>query len=120
MAHPSAANVSTSRLPTLVNFDHYRKLKRRPVRKIAGNDCRRNRLTRVRSQHGGPPMINNSTLEFERLLGRAALALFTENGSTGAAIAFPSLCAIASTVARPIRVCPPFTFCGPRCSVPPL
>ena len=43
-----------------------------------------------------------------------ALASFIENGITGAAMALPSLSAIARTVARPISVWPPFTFWGPR------
>src|SRR5437868_12289569 len=35
-------------------------------------------------------------------------------------IALPSLRAMAFDVARAISVCPPLTFCGPRCSVPPV
>ena len=50
----------------------------------------------------------------------AALALLGVYGSTGIAIALPSFSAIAFTVSRPMSVWPPFTFCGPRCSVPPV
>jgi len=42
--------------------------------------------------------------------GSVALARFGENGSTGAAMAFPSFSAIAITVALAIKVWPPFTF----------
>src|ERR1022692_4279298 len=52
--------------------------------------------------------------------GRLAFALLGEKGITGAAMAFPSFPAIATTVACAIRVWPPLTFCGPRVSVPPL
>ncbi len=52
--------------------------------------------------------------------GRSALARLGEKGSTGAAIALPSFTAMARTVSRAISVWPPLTFCGPRCSVPPL
>ena len=40
--------------------------------------------------------------------------------SAGITIALPSLSAMAFAVARAIRVWPPLTFCGPRCSVPPV
>ena len=52
--------------------------------------------------------------------GNCADASFTVNGSTGIAIALPSFSAIAFTVAFAISEWPPFTACGPRCSVPPV
>src|ERR1039458_4410823 len=64
--------------------------------------------------------IVNAALERPIVPGSSALARFVENGITGAAMALPSFSAMARTVARPISVWPPFTFCGPRCSVPPL
>ncbi|MND07911.1 hypothetical protein D3C83_302080 [compost metagenome] len=52
--------------------------------------------------------------------GSVALALLGVYGSTGIAIALPRARAIAFTVARAMYVWPPFVFCGPRCSVPPV
>src|SRR5262249_21243356 len=41
-------------------------------------------------------------------------------GSTGAKTALPSFSAMRFTTSCAIRLWPPLTFCGPRCSVPPL